>query len=467
MKNKLKSIPSIYIYALPLLSVFSVYLLAYWPGLLVSDALYQWDQVQKFSFDNWHPVFNTLFIWVLTRVINSPTFVLFVQIIIFSFAFSYALTKVEKYYKANKKFLFCLAVVFALIPLNANFSVLLLKDILYSIMILIMSAQILCIINDEKWLKKKFNIFSFSFIALIISLFRHNGIIVVLFTLICLFFFTKFKTKTLIIFGIWIVSYLFLNTVVVSLLNVTENTYMNKYGPIAHIYGDMLNNENVHFSDKELKDLSYFVDIQKLKATYQPYLMDPSINCQNLEALKTSGNEFLIMGIKKSLEYPFVTINHYVKLTSFLYSPVRFKDAYTIGMFVNSDLWVYKDTYPSLETNSKLPKLLLAIKIVGYIWNSKYLDTFTTRPALYIYFSIFMTIVICFILKSKKIFLFLLPSIFNILSLAISIPAHMTRYVYSSMLIFWIAFAIFIGVIRNNTNLHKKIGKIFKLNKFS
>ena len=445
MIKKLKSIPDIFLYALPLLFVFIVYLLAYWPGILVSDALYQWDQVQTFNLDNWHPVFNTLYIWLLTRIINSPTFVIFVQLVIFSFVFSYSLTKLQKYYKISRKFLFIIACIFALVPLNANFAVLLLKDILYSVFVMLLSVQFLCIINEENWLKNKLNFASFSLTLLIISLFRHNGIVVVILSLICLFFLYLKKTKRTVIFLslIWVICYLFLNVAVTSWINVKENTYMNKYGPVAHLYAAMLNDPKVKFSDEELNKLSYYVDVDKLKSTYDPFFMDPSIGCQNIESLKLSANEFAKMGINKALKYPLVTIKHYLLLTSFLYSPLEFKGSKTAGMYVSTDLWVYKDKYSYLDTQSKFPLLLKIIKFAERAYQYKPFRAFTIRPALYIYLSIIMTAFLCFFLKTKKIILLICPSVFNVLSLAVAIPAHMTRYVYSSILIFWIIFIVF------------------------
>ena len=85
-------------YALPIFIIFTIVLLAYWPGILVSDSMVQWHQTQIASFNNWHPAYNTIYIFVLTKICNNPGFVLFIQCLILSLCVSFTITRLKKYY---------------------------------------------------------------------------------------------------------------------------------------------------------------------------------------------------------------------------------------------------------------------------------------------------------------------------------------------------------------------------------
>ena len=430
-------LPSIFIYSLPVFIIFSIVLLAYWPGILVSDSMVQWNQTQTGVFDDWHPAYNTIYIFLLTKIWNNPGFVLLVQCLIMSLVVGYFFSKLEKYYNVNKYLLLLAAILFAIIPLNFNFAVTLLKDTLYSTFIIFLTSLVIDIINDKDFFNKKSKCMFLLFVCLITSLFRHNGVIVVILMAIILMWIYRKEKMVHIIFISWLLIYLLMTTVGFKLLNIQENSYANKYGPISHIIARMLNTESVEFSEGELEFLSNYVDIEKLKTTYNPYNMDYSINSQNIESLKESGNEYLRFGVKKILENPLIAVKHYVHLTSFLYSPVAFEGSYTVGMFIETDLWVYEDQYPNLDENSKIPNLLQLLKKVETAYQSNGIEQLTMRPALYMYLSIIMISIIAIIKKNKRIILILFPTIFNTISLAPAIPVAMTRYVYATMFAFW------------------------------
>ena len=54
--------------------IFGCALAACWPGGVSYDASNQWRQAHCGEFNNWHPVFHTLLIWLVTRVWDSYPF---------------------------------------------------------------------------------------------------------------------------------------------------------------------------------------------------------------------------------------------------------------------------------------------------------------------------------------------------------------------------------------------------------
>lgn len=440
----MKKILNILLYTLPIFIIFTIVLLAYWPGILVSDSMVQWHQTQIKSFSDWHPAYNTIYIYLLTLIWNNPGFVLLVQCLIVSLCASFVVTRLEKHYNINKIFLFILCILFALIPLNFNFAVTLLKDTLYSAFILLLTGLIIEIINDMDFFKKISKCIFLVITLLLIALFRHNGILVVLLTMFILIIkYRKQKTIYYILFTFFLL-YLLLTKVGFKVLEVQEGNFANKYGPISHIFARLLNTEGVTLTDEELNTLSQYVDIDKLKETYNPYNMDFSINSQNISLLKEKGTDYIKFAIKVFIKHPKEVIKHYVYLTSFLYSPIPFDGSYTVGMFIETDLWEYADQYYYLNENSKIPSLLNYLKNIEKKYQEGNLGIITMRPALYMYLSITFICILCFIKKNKTLLFLLIPSLANTLSLAPAIPVAMTRYIYSTMLVFYFIFGWFI-----------------------
>ena len=437
-----KSLINILIYSLPIFIIFVIVLLAYWPGILVSDSMVQWHQTQTQNFNDWHPAYNTIYIYILTCIWNNPGFVLLIQCLILSLCASFVITRLEKYYKINKIYLFIMCILFAIIPLNFNFAVTLLKDTLYSTFILLLVGLIIEIINDPCYFKKIHKCLLLLFALLAIALFRHNGILVVMLTMFILII--KYRKQKAIYFttAAFLAIYLLLTTVGFNILNVKEGNFANKYGPISHIMARLLNTEGVHLTENELATLSQYVDIDKLKETYNPYNMDFSINSQNIDVLKEKGSDYLKFAIKVFIKHPKEVITHYIHLTSFLYSPVPFYGSYTVGMFIETDLWEYSDEYYYLNENSKIPTLLPFLKNIEIKYQDGKLGEITMRPALYMYLSILFICILCYIKKSKSLLFILIPTVANTLSLAPAIPVAMTRYVYSTMLVFYFIFTI-------------------------
>lgn len=425
---------------IPFLIIWGIVLLAYWPGILVSDSLVQWNQVQTGIIDNWHPAYNTIYIYLLTRICNSPAFVLFVQIIILSYCITAFMRAMEKYYNVNKYFLLVCSVILALIPLNFNSAVILLKDTLYSAFLVLLATITIEIINLPFFFTSRKKLFKLFAILLLIALFRHNGILViVLYSFVVGLVFRKHIWRIYLVGAVATVLYLLMTSLGFSLLGIAEGNYSNKYAPVSHLLARMLNTPGIEFTDSELDTMQEYVDIAELRDSFNPYNMDYSIATQDVVALKESGSTYLALGLKKALQYPLLTVKHYLILDSFLYSPVPFPGSYVVGMFIETDLWDYKDVYPNLAENSKIPWLLPKLKQ----WSSWYqsasignfrIENLTMRPAIYFYASFAIVIYLCRKKKTTTLWCVILPSALNLISLAPAMPVSMTRYVYSTML---------------------------------
>ena len=138
MKKLIDKIPNFVLYSIPLVIVFTVMLLAFYPGILSPDAMVQWNQVQTNTINNWHPAYTTIFIKLLSYIWNSPTFIIIIQDILIIIIISYTLITLEKCFNISKKWLFILSILFAINPLNFNLAVNMLKDTLFSYFLILL-----------------------------------------------------------------------------------------------------------------------------------------------------------------------------------------------------------------------------------------------------------------------------------------------------------------------------------------
>ena len=61
--------------------VFSLWLLAWWPGLMTRDSLDGWLETKRLVFRNWNPFVHTLLVLALTQLYDSPAVVAIVQLV--------------------------------------------------------------------------------------------------------------------------------------------------------------------------------------------------------------------------------------------------------------------------------------------------------------------------------------------------------------------------------------------------
>ena len=83
----------------------------------------------------------------------------------------------------------------------------------------------------------------------------------------------------------------------------------------------------------------------------------------------------------------------------------------------------------------------IALGIEGSI-----LDTILNNPALYMYLSIILLILIQIMVKSKEIYLMYVPNLLNIVMIFLSTPIQDYRYLYANLLVCYLLFIIYIGM---------------------
>ena len=162
-------------------------LMAYYPGGSTYDNYNQWKQIQTVAFDDWHPAFHSMLIWLVTRIVNRYAFFIGAQILFFSLMAGYMAATL----RAWGVRLFWIA-VFVLTVLSArstrNILLFAWKDSLFTCLLLWLAVYIINILLSKGgWLRPRFNQIALAGVLVMVSIVRHNGIFVTIPLVILLF----------------------------------------------------------------------------------------------------------------------------------------------------------------------------------------------------------------------------------------------------------------------------------------
>ena len=186
------------LYSLPMIAVWGFFLLTFFPGMMSPDSNNQWNQLLSGQFNNAHPVFHTLSMWLITRIWLTPAAVAIVQILFLSLTIAWGIRLLEEH---GLPFWgsWLLAAIFAISPLNANMVIILWKDIPYSTSLFLFSLLVLKIVLTRgEWLQKRFAWVWLGLVSLFITSFRHNGLPIPIVTILFLLVFYRKWWKPLI-----------------------------------------------------------------------------------------------------------------------------------------------------------------------------------------------------------------------------------------------------------------------------
>lgn len=165
--------------------IFGCAFAACWPGGVSYDASNQWRQAHSGEFNNWHPVFHTLLIWLVTRVRDSYPFAVCMQIAAFSAAMAYLTATLNRRGVPAWLALGAHALVCASLPVR-NTLMYLGKDSAMTAAVLVVAAQTVQMLHTRGvWLKRPRNAVCFGLTLAAATLLRHNAILWTLPLLIC------------------------------------------------------------------------------------------------------------------------------------------------------------------------------------------------------------------------------------------------------------------------------------------
>ena len=428
----------------------SVYLIAFYPGVLSPDPYYQ--LMQYFNVPNkyvdWviqanphifmtthHPVFHTYllgFCVSIGRFLINDNFgffiYTFIQTVFYVGVLSYTIYFLKKH-KVNRIYRFFLLLIYIIVPSFGFYTVSLVKDVFYTGFIILFILFVYDIICDkDKNLNIK-DIIIFVIIMLGACLFRHNGIIIVGITSIVLIIYNKINRKSLIsgliIFGIIFYSF---NNILVPSLGISQGSSREMYSVMfqqtaryVKYYGNELDKNDKLVIDKVL-------GYNDLKYRYNEELADPVKNCYNKNVTKKDFNNYLNTWYKGLKKHPGVYIDSFINNT---YGYV----------YPNKHNWyIYSNNYKKHEKNQVFEHSFNSLEILRGILVG-YGNIFPYIPGVGLFVNIGFNTILLIIMTSylitkrnKKYLIVLLP-LYLSLGICLLSPAN-TYFRYSMPYIF-------------------------------
>ena len=302
------------------------YIIAYYPGILNRDNVYQVKQFfgidNKYSYyvnlidksqiiTNHHPFFHTILLGTCIKIgmnLGNTNFGFFIftslQIAIFLATFSYSIYYLKKN-NVNTHQRFFLLLIYSFVPLFPFYSITLVKDSLYSCFFLLYIIVLHNVIKDGLDIN---NFFKIIFVSIFLFLLRNNGI----YTFILSFPFLLIKNKQwpkylliiVLVFGI----YKAYDKVLLKSLKVTPTSIRETLSIPFQQTARYAKYHNKEISKEDKEIINNILDYNTIRKKYNPELSDPVKNTFNKNYTKRELQEYFQVWFKGLKRHPLTYI---------------------------------------------------------------------------------------------------------------------------------------------------------------
>ncbi len=462
------------LYALPMIGVWVLFLLIFYPGFFSADAQLQWRQMVSGKYTDAHPILYALIISAASRFYSSLASVVITQILMVSIALAWGLAELGNM-GVSKKVLWVLVIVSALLPFNIIMVITLFKDIPYSAALLVLSIIFLKMINSKgEWLNGHLAWLGLSIILAVIALLRINGFPVAVGSIIVLLvFFWKQRRLMMYAAGAFVLLLGLLYGPVYSYLKVRHvpefRTVLFLHHIAAHLQaGTPLNTEETNYLGKLAPLDTWKYDCCWVNPTLMPIFPRGQHSNFDLPLLKQDLQRPTIIAFDLFLKNPSVDFAHMACTGELVWKVGSMcDDRITNGLFPLSSSTDPVETYKIYSGNlgfvaaSRFPGLIRYANPYLQVFSTGFLHEIIYSPAVYLYLGILCTILLAFRKKQGLILLFLTPALIQSLVLFLVNISSDVRYQYGVVLIGLLCIGfLFVPVekdILNNVERRKRI----------
>lgn len=436
------------LYALPMIGVWVLFLLIFFPGLISQDSVLQWQQILTGQYTDHHPLLYTLLIAFVSRIYYSPASVVISQIFMVSFALAWGFDELE-HMGVSRKVLWGLAVLSAILPVNILTAITLRKDVLYSAALLVLSIIILKIINSRgNWIKHPWNWLALGISLAVIALTRINGYPVAIGSLFLIVIFYHRAWRQIVgSAGVFILLLAIMYGPVYAFLDVKREPEFSTLLPFHHIAahlqaGTPLSPDENNYLSELAPLYGWNYDCCLVNSTTKAIFPGSAEQNFDLPLLKQDIRKPTRISLSLFLKDPFVDLKHMICAGQQIYSlkstcpdriVVSLKD-----LSDRSDPRKLYDFYPNLmgfKADSKLPGLIIFAHPYLQVFSEGLIHKLNYTTAIYLYVAILCTFLLAFRKKQWRITLFLIPILVQSVTLLLINISQTYRYQYGAILV--------------------------------
>lgn len=447
------------IFLIPI-TIFSIYLSVFNPGMATIDSFNQLHQIASGQFTNWHPFFHTFIEMLCLKIYPSTISIGILQILVFSAMWT-VICKYNRDDNEKKTFIMqaILSAVICIIPINGLYSITLWKDILFSYFLMFLCFLCMIMINKKGNVGYKF-IIVFCLILAMIAQLRGNGLYVGLISMAIysIYLFLKKNRKMSALVVIITIASIFL----ISSLNIAYDVQDNEKDAVMtkviHMLADYDLNLEMKPSDKAKID--ELINKDKVKDYYRPTESDSILLISNLHLYEKNKTTYIDLALKYSLKYPLHCLKYLFGSSPMTWNII--KDHWAgRPYYISTDHDRLQADFNTYYGNHKFSPTTPYENLSYANWGTPTFDAFNNmargferlpmdsifnNPATYMYLSIIILILISVMIKSREIFLMYVPNLLNIIMIFLSTPIQDYRYLYANLLICYMLMIVLIGL---------------------
>ena len=419
--------------AAPPLGVWTIYLLALWPGVLSPDSMFQWSQVLTGRFDNWHPAFHGMTEWLISLPARTPASVAVAQIVALAGVVGWGLASMRRI-GLHVAAAWMISLVFALWPSNGALVVTLWKDIPYAITVLALGVVLLREVDGRYPLLDRISGQALvGLLAALAALFHHAGPVVAVGSLVALALARSWRAVLAPTIGA-LVMFLLVQGPLFDALEVTTRSPPHDDAAVMHhlaahmTAGTHLEPEQAEFvaSNPYLSDTSWY-----LCDTVTPLITRPDFSVARLEEDAAESRRLLLSLFARN---PRVDLIHMACSSQLVWKIRRLPGDYHFGagfrQLDDGSLSTVVDNPHGLHRDPVIPSLtkplaetVLATEQPGTAW-------LWWRAPLMVYALLFGSVVAAVRSGRRRYLLVAMPAGVLALTLVLAAPAQDFRYAY-------------------------------------
>lgn len=420
-------------YILPMVLIWLIYWLAFYPGMMSADSMNQWGQVLTGKFIDHHPAFHTFLIWLLTRIYFSPTIVAIAQIISLAFVSGLWFAFFESL-GIQRWIIWLVTLIYAIIPVNGTMVNTLWKDIPYSTAVLGLTLIIArIVVSKGVWITSLSTQIILGITAALVLLLRHDGVVLGVGTLLVLILIFPKKWKAWLI-ACFVCAFLYFGIrgpiyrwVGVEKPGTYTSSSLSLYSIAAYAIPGSETDQLV--SSILLTSPSWSCSIWN---DITPAMQQADVN-QSLPLMSALGN--LLRRVPNLLSYD---VRCARSMEWIIYDPNgEVRNASHVEVLVDPNLY-------GIQFDSKIPSL--EEWIAKWVYRTSHdpkLNWFIWRPAIFMYLTLFLVVVLALRNRDLRFGLLSVPILIQSISFTLILAEPNFRYHYAVYLVALITLPLF------------------------
>lgn len=457
----------IYVYLLPVFILILCYSLSSFPNYLLGDSFMCWDQAVAGEWNDWDPIGYIFFLRLCSKLWNSFWTVRIIQSILYLYICNAALGLMFRC-TGSKRACKCYVAVSSLILTPYIYLQLTYKDVMFTMALF---AFCLCLLDCVT--KKKItagNLAAFSIFGLIVTLFRHGGIVPVLVGAAGLFlvlFVGKRKQDIGKAAGslavLLVAKVLIVDLLAFQVLNTTENPGYVTYTLPMVMAGAMASDPEVELTEDEITVMEIITPLEHWRESYAAtgngYWADPISrdwstigNAVHKIDDYQLGGPLLQLNLSLFKRYPVKYLTVFFNCNSLVWEIGRPSDGYEWAP-VEGTCFEFENGYPSEEEMPRTAMTDLTLQLSNASNRLPIARSFVWRGGIWT-FALLLSGTLLLLKRRWRDAIAILPILTVLAMLMLAIPAQDPRYVLGGVECgsFFLVYAIFSGRAVKNRN---------------